>query len=412
MIKRAVAGAMMALACASGAMAAAAPASALEWIATWGASPLPPTLVAGPFAPVSPRYSGQTLRQVVRVSAGGRQVRIRVSNEYGLEPLAIGAVHIAVAGENGAIRPGTDRVLSFSQHPATLIPPGAAVLTDPIDMDVAPLASLAVSLYLTGDTGPCTCHQVGSATGYLSDRGDFTGAVQFPATSTFLYRAYLSGVEVRTALPGSSIVVLGDSISDGAVSTPDTNRRWPDRLAERLTARAGDKHAWGVVNEGISGNRLLADGAGQNALARFDRDVLSAPGVRYVILFLGVNDLGVAFGPAAAAGSHLLPEDIIAGYRQIIARAHAHGIKVYGATITPYEGASYWSPVGEAARQDVNSWVRGAGAFDGVVDFDAAWRDPADPARIRDGLHAADNLHGSDAGYQALGDAIDLKLFQ
>ena len=415
MIKRALTGVLMALACAGVTAAATAPAKAPTgppaWIATWGASPLPPTLVAGPFAPVSPRYSGQTLRQVVRVSAGGRQVRIRVSNEYGSEPLAIGAVHIAVAGENGAIRPGTDHVLSFSQHPTTLIPPGAAMLTDPVDMDVAPLSSLAVSLYLPTDTGPCTCHQVAAATGYLSDRGDFTGAEQFPAQSTFLYRAYLSGVEVRTALPASAIVALGDSLSDGAVSTPDANRRWPDRLAERLNARSGAKHAWGVVNEGISGNRLLADGAGQSALARFDRDVLSAPGVRYVVLMLGVNDLGVAFGPTAAPGSTLLPEDIIAGYRQIIARAHAHAIKVYGATLTPYEGASYWSPTGEAYRQDINSWIRGAGAFDGVIDFDAAWRDPAHPTRIRDGLHAADHLHGTDAGYRALGDAIDLKLF-
>ena len=167
-----------------------------------------------------------------------------------------------------------------------------------------------------------------------------------------------------------------------------------------------------MVNEGISGNRLLADGAGQSALARFDRDVLSAPGARYLIVLLAVNDLGVAFGPAAPPGSTLIAEDLIAGYRQIIARAHAHGLKVYGATLTPFEGVGYWSSRGEAYRQDVNSWIRDGGGFDGVIDFDAVWRDPAHPTRIRDGLHAPDHLHGSDAGYQALGDAIDLKLFQ
>jgi len=415
MIRRAVTGALLALACAGVTAAATAPARAPArspaWIATWGASPLPPTLVATPYAPLSPRFGGQTLRQVVRVSAGGRQVRIRVSNEYGSEPLAIGAVHIAVAGENGTIRPGTDHVLSFSQHPTTIIPPGAAMLTDPVDMDVAALSSLAVSLYLPTETGLCTCHQVGSATGYMSDTGDFTGAEQFPAQSTFLYRAYLTEVEVRTALPASGVVVLGDSLSDGTASTPDANQRWPDRLAERLNARGGGKRAWGVVNEGISGNRLLADGAGQSALARFDRDVLSAPGVRSVIVLLGVNDLGLAFGPQMPPGATLIPENLIAAYRQIIARAHAHGLKVYGATMTPFEGVSYWSPQGEADREDVNSWIRGAGAFDGMIDFDAVWRDPAHPARIRDGMHAADNLHGSDAGYRALADSIDLKLF-
>jgi lysophospholipase L1-like esterase len=412
MIMRALTGVLMALACAGTVAAAAAPPAAPRWIGSWGAPPVTPNLVPSARTPVTARFGGQTLRQVVRISAGGRQVRIRVSNEYGREPLRIGGAHIALAGEGGAIRPGTDHVLVFSEHPATTVPPGAAVLSDPVTMDVAALSSLAVSLYLPADTGLCTCHPVAVQTGYASGPGDFTGAAAFPTQSTFLYRAFLTGVEVRTAQLAAAVVVLGDSLSDGTVSTPDGNHRWPDRLAERLNASAAGQRAWGVVNEGISGNRLLADGTGQSALARFDRDVLSVPGARYLVVLLGVNDLGQAFGPAAPAGSPLIPEDLISGYRQIIARAHAHGIKVYGATITPYEGVGYWSAKGEADRQDINSWIRGGGAFDGVIDFDAVWRDPAHPARIRDGLHAPDHLHGSDAGYRALADAIDLKLFQ
>jgi lysophospholipase L1-like esterase len=388
-----------------------APATAPAWIGAWGASPLPPT-PATAARPGSAHFKNQTLRQVVRISAGGRQVRIRVSNEYGTAPLAIGAAHIALAGPSGAIEPGTDHVLVFSAHPATVIPPGAAVLSDPVDMDVAPLSTLAVSFYLPGETGPCTCHTFGLQTGYASAEGDFTKSPTLPGATPFLYRAFLTEVETRTALPAASILVLGDSLSDGYASTPDANHRWPDRLAERLTARDGGKRAWGVVNEGISGNRLLADGAGQSALARFDRDVLATPGVRYLVLLIGTNDLGLAFGPAMPPGSSLTTEDIISGYRQIIARARAHGIKVYGVTLPPFEGAAYWSAKAEDYRQDLNAWMRSAHAFDAVIDFDAVWRDPAHPARIRDGLHAPDHLHGNDAGYAALGDAVDLSLFR
>lgn len=404
MLKRTLIG-LVALACMG-----AAPTSG--WIGTWGAAPVTPYPAATPWASATAGFKGQTLRQVVRVSAGGRQVRIRVSNEYGTVPLVIGSAHIAAPGEGGAIQPGTDHVLIFSAHPATAIPPGAAVLSDPVDMDVAPLSSLAVSLYLPGDTGPCTCHPVGLQTGYASVEGDFTKAAAFPVKSTFVFRAFLTEVEVRGAPTASSIVVLGDSLSDGTASTPDANHRWPDRLAERLNTRDAHAHAWGVVDAGVSGNRLLTDGVGQSALARFDRDVLSVPGARYLVVLIGVNDLGVAFGPAARAGAPLATEDMISGYRQLIARARAHGLKVYGATLTPYEGARYWSPKGEAYRQDINAWIRSAGAFDGVIDFDAVWRDTTHPARIRAGMHAPDFLHGSDAGYAALGDAVDLGLFR
>jgi lysophospholipase L1-like esterase len=412
MARRIWIGMACALAVAGAALAAGkvvAPAGA--WVQTWGASPLPPTLVAGPFAPVSPSFDNVTLRQVVRVSAGGRRVRIRISNEYGAQPLRIGAAHVALsAGPGGAIAPGSDHVLTFSGRPGALIPPGAPMLSDPVDIAVAPLASLAVSLYVPTDSGPCTCHQVGLNTGYVSPIGDFTGAATFPADKTILYRAFLTGVDVEGPA-ARAVVMLGDSLTDGAVSTPDTNSRWPDRLAERMGG------GWGVVNQGISGNRLLADGAGVNALARFDRDVLSTPGVKAVVVMLATNDLGIGYGPAnpnrpAPPGAPApTVEDLMAGYRQLIARAHDHGIKVYASTVMPYEGASYWSPQGDAVRQAVNAWVRKGGVFDGYVDFDAVWRDPAHPAQIRDGFHAPDHLHGTDAGYRALGDAVPLEWF-
>jgi lysophospholipase L1-like esterase len=386
------------------------------WHGIWGASPLPPTLVAAPFAPLSPSFDNQTLRQIVRVNGGGSQIRLRLSNEYGARPLEIGEVHVALsAGPGGAIVPGSDHVVTFSGSKSALVPAESPMLSDPIAMDVKPLTSLAVSIYVAADSGPCTCHQLAVQTGYLSGRGDFAGAASFPTQSTFLYRAFLSGIEA--VAPARTIVAFGDSLTDGAVSTPDGNHRWPDRLAERLNAQGPGR--WGVVNEGISGNQLLADGAGQSGLARFDRDVLSVPGVSDVIVLLGTNDLGIGYGPARP-GAPPRPADIHsptfeelqAGYRQLIARAHSKGVKIYAATIMPFEGASYWSPAGDAIRQRLNAWMRTSKEWDGFIDFDAVWRDPARPTAIREGMGAPDHLHGSDAGYAALGDAIPLDLFK
>jgi lysophospholipase L1-like esterase len=383
------------------------------WAGVWGASPLPPTLVAGPFAPVSPSFDNQTLRQIVRINGGGSEIRLRLTNEYGSKPLEIGEVHVALsAGPGGAIVPGSDHVVTFSGSKSTVIPAFSPMLSDPIAMEVKPLGSLAVSIYVAADSGPCTCHQVGAQTGYLSQRGNFAGAAALPVPSTFVYRAFLSGVEARGQ--ARTIVAFGDSLTDGAVSTNDANHRWPDRLAERLNAQAAGK--WGVVNQGISGNRLLAGGAGEAALARFDRDVLSVPGISDVIVLLGTNDLGVGYGPArpgaAPAVNPPTYEDLLAGYRQLIARAHARGVKIYAATIMPYEGASYWSPAGDALRQKINQWMRTSKEWDGFADFDAVWRDPAKPTQIKEGMGAADHLHGSDAGYAALGDSIPLDLFK
>jgi lysophospholipase L1-like esterase len=252
---------------------------------------------------------------------------------------------------------------------------------------------------------------------YVSAPGDFTTGVFAPA-QTLAQRAFLSGVAVQSAR-AKAVVVLGDSISDGVGSTAGANRRWPDLLAERLNARGGGTH-WGVVNQGISGNRVLADGAGASALARLDRDVLSVPGAAYVIVFEGVNDLGLGYGRIEGPLAALMPppavkptrDAMIAGYRQLIARAHSKGMKIYGATIAPYEGAAYYSAEGNAVRQAVNEWMRTGREFDGVLDFDAAFRDPAKPTQMRQDLHAGDHLHGSDAGYRAVADSIDLGLFR
>jgi lysophospholipase L1-like esterase len=396
----------------------AAIAQPAAWVGSWGASPLPPSAATARFA-ATPAFANQTIRQIVRLSAGGDRVRLRLTNEYGTQPLRIGAARVALADGAYALVKGTERAVTFAGKSSATIPAGAPLLSDPIDLRVENLASLSVSLYFPDDTGQCTCHQVGLQEAYVSAAGDFTTGV-FPADKTLQARAFVSGVEVQAA-NAKAIVVLGDSISDGVGSTAGTNNRWPDLLAERLNARKGNTR-WGVVNHGISGNRVLADGTGASALARLDRDVLSVPGAAYVIVFEGVNDLGRALGPppTPAAGSRPAPlvdpvfgsDLLIDGYRQIIARAHARGLKIYGATIAPYEGAAYWSSDGDKVRVAVNDWIRKGGEFDGVLDFDAVLRDPAKPSQIKDGLHSGDHLHGSDAGYRKVADSIDLNLFR
>jgi lysophospholipase L1-like esterase len=320
--------------------------NAAEWVQTWGAAPLPPTPALGPF-PATPAFHNQTIRQTVRVSLGGQRLRIRFTNEYGAKPLTVGAAFVALSDEKGNIQPGTARRLLFSGQAGTLIPAGAPFLSDPVDLPVKPLSSLSISLYVPEETGQCTCHQTGAQTMFISESGDFTDKPFTPA-QTMEIRAFISGVEVQPAKAAKAVVVLGDSISDGVGSTVDANHRWPDLLANRLDAKG---NTWGVVNMGISGNRVLGDGAGQSALTRFDRDVLATPGARVVIIFEGVNDLGISYGnpqgpmaerfKALAPASKVTAEQMIAGYRQLIARAHVMGLKVLAATVTPYGGARY-----------------------------------------------------------------------
>jgi lysophospholipase L1-like esterase len=398
----------------------AAQVDAANWVGTWGAAPLPPGPPMGPVAPPS-TFANQTIRQVVRISAGGDRVRIRFTNEYGTKPLVIGAARIAVVDANGGGAADGGKPVLFGGQTSVTIPAGAPLLSDPVDLPAKELSSLAVSLYLPEDTGGCTCHAVGLQTAQISETGDFT-AKAFTPKATMQSRAFISGIEVESKTPAKAIVVLGDSISDGVGSTPDENRRWPDLLAERLAARRG-RAGWGVVNMGISGNRVLGDGAGVSALARLDRDVLSVTGVEYLVVFEGVNDLGLAYGkfegPFAerfkamqATAPKVTAESMIAGYRQIIQRAHAQGVKVIGATIAPYGGAMYYQPEGEAVRQAINQWIRTSGEFDAVFDFDAALRDSAKPSEMAAGLHSGDHLHGSDAGYEAMARSIDLAIFK
>ena len=399
-------------------LAAGAQAADLHWARSWGASPVGPMTALGPF-PATPTFHDQTIRQVVRLSGGGR-VRIRFTNEFGTAPLAIRAAHVAMAAAGGAIQPGSDRVLTFDGKPTATIRAGAPLLSDPVDMNVPALSRLTISLYLPGDVDACTCHGTAVEPAYVAS-GDLTGAAAMPADAKVVQgRALISAVEAGSATAARTIVAFGDSITDGVGSSMGADRRWPDQFAERLL-RAGTPAAY-VSNEGISGNRVLNDGFGVSALARFDRDVLATPGLAYVIVFEGINDIGLSFmsrtgGPLpdafkALSGAPITADDIIAGYRQLIARAHGRGVKIYGATITPYEGAGTSSPAGEQARQAVNAWIRTSGAFDAVLDFDAAIRDSAHPSQIKDGFHMGDHLHGSDAGYKAIADSIDLSLFK
>jgi len=396
---------------------AATPAQA-EWIASWTAAPVTPSAAMGPM-PATPSYANRTIRQTLRLSAGGKALRVRLSNAYGPGPLRVGAARIALLDAAGKEVPGTSRAVLFAGATGAIAAKGAPLVSDVIDLPVQALSRISLSLYLPDETGPCTCHTTGLDTTDISAPGDFTAA-PFAPDSTTQMRAFIAGIDVDTPDDAATVAILGDSISDGVGSTPGANRRWPDLLAERLATRHG--MAWGVANQGISGNRILNDGFGENALARFDRDILSLPGIKAVILFEGVNDLGIGFGAMAQGqaaslrtalpGGAITAADIIAGYRQIIARAHAKGVRVFGATIAPYKGATYWSEAGEAARQEINRFIRTGSAFDAVLDFDKVLADPADPAAMRAGYHMGDHLHGNDASYKALADSIDLGLFK
>ena len=391
-------------------------ADAGDWIDTWSASPQP---VWEPdfFAPAGiPRtLRNQTIRHVARISLGGSRVRVEFSNEYGEHPLVIGAAHVALAGEKDAIAPGSDRVLTFSGSTSITVPPGAPVWSDPVDLAVPALGSVAVSLFLPEVTPATTWHNDARQTAYISGEGDFTAAERFEPAQTVTSRIFLSGIAVDAAPEARAVVLFGNSITDGDGSTLDANHRWPDFLAERLN-KANPKVA--VLNEGISGARVLRDRMGDNALARFDRDVLSHPRADTVVLMMGINDIGwpetilVPKGEPAPSA-----EDVIDGYEQIIARAHANGMRIIGATLTPFEDTfrgtplyGYYSEAKEAKRAAINQWIRTSGAFDGVIDFDAATRDPANPKHIQAQYDKGDHLHPNDTGYKAMAESVDLGL--
>jgi lysophospholipase L1-like esterase len=348
---------------------------------------------------------------IVQTSIGGRRVRIQLSNAHGSTTLMVGAAHVASRDKDSTIIPASDRALTFGGRPSCAIPAGAVMVSDPVDLDVPKLADLAVSIYLPGETGQPTMHSVGLHTTYISKAtGDFTGQAALTDTITSQSWYWLSRVEVLAPADAGAIVAFGDSITDGATSTLDTNRSWPSFLAARLQANPRTANL-AVVNEGISGNRILHDLVGTNALARFDRDVLSQPGVKWVVILEGINDIGFQARPNPSPDDAVTADDLIAGLRQMIDRAHEHGIKVMGCTLTPFEGAAYYSENGETQRQAVNRWIRTGGAFDAVMDFDAATRDAADSKLIRADFNIRDHLHPNDAGYKAMADAIDLAVF-
>jgi lysophospholipase L1-like esterase len=393
---------------APGALAPAAPAApAAPGAAAPVAAPAPPGGGRGGFLPPA-TLTNQTIRQIVRTSIGGSRVRVVLSNAFGTAPIEVGAAHVALRAQETTVAAASVKTMTVGGAAAFSVLPGATVVSDPVDVTVAPLSDLVIDLYLPGELGtgpsPVTTHNGASQTNFISETGNHSGVVS-PAVRTRTGAWFLvARVEVMAPAGTAAVVTFGDSITDGARSTADTNNRWPDHLARRLAARRGPGVA--VLNAGISGNRVLGDGAGVSALARFDRDVLMQTGVTHVVVMEGINDIGIArSNPSPSAA------DLIAGHKQLIERAHARGLKIYGATLTPFEGAGYWSPEGEAKRQALNQWIRTSGAYDGVIDFDMVTRDPAAPTKFLPAYDSGDHLHPGDAGYKAMGDAVDLALF-
>ena len=389
---------------------AAAPAAQAPPVAP--AAPAPPPAAGrqgGPGGQPPVTVNNQTLRQIVHTSVGGSRVRIVLSNVFGTAPVEIGAAHVALRERESAIVAGSAKTLMFSGRAASAILPGATLVSDPVDMAVAPLSDLVIDLFVPGDLGvgpsPVTTHNGAGQTNYVSATGNHSGVTVLPVAAPANAWFLLARVEVVAPAGTAAVVTFGDSITDGARSTTDMNARWPDVLARRLAARRGAGVA--VLNAGISGNRVLGDGAGVSALARFDKDVLMQTGVTHVVIMEGINDIGIARNNASPSA-----DDLVAAHKQMIERARARGLRVYGATLTPFEGAAYFTPEGEAKRQALNQWIRTSGAYDAVIDFDMATRDPAAPGKFLPAHDSGDRLHPGDAGYKAMGEAVNLDLFR
>jgi lysophospholipase L1-like esterase len=390
-----------------------------HWIGTWFAAstarvdaPPSPTAPAGTSGQSLLHFNNQTLRQIVHITLGGARLRVVVTNTFGTAALKIGAASVALRDGEAAIVPRSARPLTFAGAPQVSVPAGAVLLSDPVDLTAPDFADLAIDLYLPDDTAatpsPVTTHPASWQTGYVSPPGNHAGAMTMPVQATTTYRRgdglqsatwfFLTRVEVVAPAGAAAIVTLGDSITDGTASGLDANRRWPDYLARRLAA-AGMKTA--VLNAGIGGNRVLTEGNGPSALSRFDRDVLAQPGVSAVIVLEGINDIGQARATASPSAA-----DLVAAHKQLIERAHGRGLRIFGATLTPFEGAAYWTAEGEAKRRELNEWIRTGNAYDGVFDFDAAVRDPEHPTKTQARFDAGDHLHLNAAGYQAVAAAI------
>jgi lysophospholipase L1-like esterase len=379
-----------------------------SWVTSWSASPQ----VAGRESGAAVGFDDQTIRETIFTSIGGDPIRLEVSNVYGTSPLWVGRVTVAVAGQGAAVQPGTIQPVTFGGSASFRIQAGTQILSDPVAMWVQPLQDLAVSIYLPGQTGAATVHTWAQEVNWVSTPGDHAaeegaGAFGVPTRSWY----YVSDLLVRSPGAAGTVVALGDSITDGVGSTVGADARWPNDLARRLDALGGPPLA--VADQGIGGNRVLtgAGCCGVSAEARFEPDALDQPGVRDIIVLEGINDIGFT-SRLPDPRAHIGAAQIIAGYQRLITQAHARGLKIFGATLLPFQGAWTYTAAAEATREVVNTWIRTSGAFDGVIDFDAAVRDPADPLRLDPGYDSGDHLHPNDAGYQAMADAIDLAMLQ
>jgi lysophospholipase L1-like esterase len=400
--------ALAAAALAAGAAPVRAASVPTGWCATWGTAPAGPPKSTSTFT-----FTNQTLRLIVHTSIGGSQVRVRLSNEMGSTPLRIGAAHIGLRASGANLVAGSGRDLTFGGRPSATIPAGAPLLSDPVALDVPALADLAISIYLPdSNVQATTIHDVALQACYVSSSGNSAATPALPVQSLMSSWPFLAEVDVLASPGATALVALGDSITDGVKSTGNLNRRWPDWLARRLQqeAQPGTPPV-GVVNRGISGNCMLTDYAntlisGHDCLERFDRDVLATTGAGSLLVLIGINDIidSPGFTPIA-------PGELIAGYQQLIARARLRGLRVFGATLTPFEGLSYYNPARENVRQQTNAWIRGGGAWDAVVDFDQVLCDPAQPTRLNPAYDGGDHLHPNDAGYQAMAQAVPLGLF-
>jgi lysophospholipase L1-like esterase len=398
-----------------------------QWVATWGtatalalysppswvqpppADKLPPNPPPSPVVPVPPTFAEQSLRMIVRSSVAGAQLRLQFSSALGTSPTRLGAVHVALHTGNGSIDVGSDRVVTFGGSESVTLHPGALVVSDPVDLALPPLSEVAVSIYLPEVVDTRSFHELGLNTTYVA-RGNTVGAASFAANDTNRSYFWLTGLEVLAPAGSGSIVAFGDSITDGYAITPDLHRAWPALLAQRLQADPATARL-GVINMGISGNRVLRELVGSSALTRFDRDVLARGGVEWMLLLEGINDINFTALPGVPVSQQTTAEELIEGLSQLVTRAHARGIKVMGGTLLPMGGLWLHNPNTEALRQAVNAWIRTGDNFDAVVDFDALMRDPANPERLHPDFDSGDFIHPNDAGAAAMAEAIDLQVF-
>jgi len=375
-----------------------------NWVGTWTTAPAPAEGAA---------FSNQTLRMTARTSLGGDTLRVRLSNAYGTRKLTIGAARIAIRSTGPGVVSASDRKLTFGGDETATIAAGALLVSDPVALDLPPLADVAVSVYLPEELSPSfgITGRYARQTNYVSPPGNFTGSVVMPVGQITGDWFFVSGIDVLASADTGGVVTLGDSLTDANISTLDAHCRWPDQLSRRLQARPRGR-PMGVMNQGLGGNRILHDIRGDSGLRRFDRDVLAQPGVTHAIVMLGTNDLRNRW---AKPEEEVNADQMIAGLKQLVIRAHTRGIKIFGATLTGFENETFlpgaWTPERERSRLAFNEWIREGGAFDAVVDFDRALRDPENPARMLPIYDCDDHLHPSDVGYSKMGDAIDLSLF-